>query len=82
MSIKFAKSNGLLYQLNHFVPETILKMLYTSIFIHTYHMVEKHGMEDIKIIPEQFSFLQEKAIHAINNLAQNKHTKYQHILQM
>ena len=35
MSMKVAKSIGLLYKLNHFLPETILKTLYTSL-IHTY----------------------------------------------
>ena len=35
MSLKEAKSNGLLYKLNRFLPETILKMLYTSL-IHPY----------------------------------------------
>ena len=52
MSIKVAKSIGLIYKLNRFFPETILKPLYTS-FVHTYsyHMVQMHGMEHIKIIP-------------------------------
>ena len=35
MSMKVAKSIGLLYKLNCFLPETILKTLYTSI-IHPY----------------------------------------------
>ena len=35
MSMKVAKSIGLLYKLNRFPPETILKTLYTS-FIHPY----------------------------------------------
>ena len=35
MSVKVAKSIGLLYKLNHFIPETILKTLYTSL-IHPY----------------------------------------------
>ena len=40
MSMKVAKSNGLLYKLNRFLPETILKTLYTSlIHPYTYHMV-------------------------------------------
>ena len=33
--MKVAKSIGLLYKLNRFVPETILKTLYTSL-IHPY----------------------------------------------
>ena len=35
MSMKVAKSLGLLYKLNRFVPQTILKTLYTSL-IHPY----------------------------------------------
>ena len=35
MSMKVAKSVGLLYKLNRFLPETILKTLYTSL-IHPY----------------------------------------------
>ena len=35
MSIKVAKSIGLLYKLNRFIPETILKTLYTKL-IHPY----------------------------------------------
>ena len=35
MSIKVAKSIGLLYKLNRFLPDTILKTLYTSL-IHPY----------------------------------------------
>ena len=35
MSVKVAKSIGLLYKLNRFLPETILKTLYTSL-IHPY----------------------------------------------
>ena len=36
MSMKVAKSIRLLYKLNRFLPETILKL---HLFIHTYHMV-------------------------------------------
>ena len=35
MSMKVTKSIGLLYKLNRFLPETILKALYTS-FIDAY----------------------------------------------
>ena len=35
MSMKVAKSIGLLYKLNRFLPQTILKTLYTSL-IHPY----------------------------------------------
>ena len=39
MSMKVAKSIGLLYKLNRFLPETILKTFILHLFIHTYHMV-------------------------------------------
>ena len=40
MSMKVAKSIGLLLKLNRFLPETILKTLYTSlIHPYLYHMV-------------------------------------------
>ena len=51
MSMKVAKSIGLLYKLNRFLPETILKTLYTSLF----HPYLSYGIEawheHIKIIP-------------------------------
>ena len=43
MSMKVAKSIGLLYKLNHFLPETILETLYTSL-IHPC-ISYGHGME-------------------------------------
>ena len=40
MSMKVAKSIGLLYKLNPLLLETIFKTLYIlHLFIHTYHMV-------------------------------------------
>ena len=51
MSRKVAKSIGLLYNLNRFLLETILKMLYISI-IHPYLAYGEH----IKIIPLKFLF--------------------------
>ena len=75
MSMKLAKSIGLLYKLNRFLPKTILKTLYTSL-IHPYlsYGIEAfHGtyQNDTSII----FVLQKKAIRAINNLAYNEHTK-------
>ena len=35
MSMKVAKSTGILYKLNRFLPETILKTLYT-LLVHPY----------------------------------------------
>ena len=74
MSMKVAKSIGLLCKLNHFIPETILKTLDTSL-IHPYLSfgVEAwHGRyqnNTSKII-----VFQKKAIRAINNLTYNEHT--------
>ena len=42
MSMKVAKSIGLLYKLNRFLPETILKTLNIRLFIHTYHKVYRY----------------------------------------
>ena len=41
ISMKVAKSTGVLYKLNRFFPETILKTLYTSL-IHPY---SSYGIE-------------------------------------
>ena len=62
MSREVSKSIGLLYKLNRFLPETILKMLYTSL-IHPYlsHGIYKHGMQHIKIIPLKSSFSRRKS---------------------
>ena len=57
--MKVAKSIGLLYKLNRFLPETILKTLYTSL-IHpslSYGIEAWHGK---KIIPLKASFSRRK----------------------
>ena len=74
MSMKVAKSIGLLHKLNRFLPETILKMLYTSL-IHPYlsYGIEPwHGT--FQNNTSKIFVLQKKAIGAINNLAYNEHT--------
>ena len=75
MSPKVAKSIGLLYKLNHFLPETILKKLYTSLF----HPYLSHGIEawhgTYQNNTSKIFLLQKKAIRAINNPAYNEHTK-------
>ena len=74
MSIKVAKSIGLLYNVYRFLPETILKTLYTSL-IHPYLSsgVEAwHGTYQNNT--SKIFVLQKKAIRAINNLAYNEHT--------
>ena len=71
MSMKVAKSIGLSYKLNRFLPETILKTLYTSL-IHPYlsygidawHVTHQNNTSKIFV-------LQKKAIRAINNQAYN-----------
>ena len=71
MSMKVAKSIGLLYKLNRFLPETILKTLYTS-HIHlylSYDIESWHGTYQNNTYT--IFVLQKKAIRAINNLAYN-----------
>ena len=74
MSMKVAKSIGRLYKLNRFLPETILKTLYTSL-IHPYlsYGIEAwHGTHQNN--NSKIFVLQKKATRAINNLAYNEHT--------
>ena len=74
MSMKVAKTIEFLYKLNHFLPETILKTLYT-LLIHPYlsYGIEAwHGTYQNKT--SKIFVLQKKAIRAINNLAYNEHT--------
>ena len=75
MSMKVAKLIGLLYELNRFLPETILETLCTSLIhpylsygIEAWHGTYQNNTSKIFILPE-------KAIRAINNLAYNEHTK-------
>ena len=75
MSMKVAKSIKLLYKVNSFLPETILKTLYTSL-IHPYlsYGIEAwHGTYQNNT--SKIFVLQKKAIRAINNLAYNEHTQ-------
>ena len=75
MSMKVAKSIGLLYKLNRFIPETILKTSYTSL-IHPYlsYGIEAwHGTYQNNAC--KIFVLQKEAIRAINNLAYNEHTE-------
>ena len=74
MSMKVAKSIGLFYKLNRFLPETILKTLYTSL-IHPYlsYGIEAwHGTYQNNT--SKIFVLQKKAIRAINNIVYNEHT--------
>ena len=70
MSMKVAKSIGLLYKRNRFLPETILKTLYNSL-IHPYL---SYGIRHGRCVHTYQTILQKKAIRAINNLAYNEHT--------
>ena len=62
ISMKVAKSIGLLYKLHRFLPQTILKQLYTSLIrsILIYGIEARHGMEHFKIIPQKSSFSRRK----------------------
>ena len=73
--MKVAKSIGLLYKLNRFLPVTILKTLYT-LLIHPlllYGIEAWHGT--YQNYTSKIFVLQKKVKHAINNLACNEHTK-------
>ena len=79
MSIKVAKSIGLLNKLNRFPPESILKTLYISLIQSylSYGIEAWHGTY-IEIIPLKSSFSRRKPymyLRAINNLAYNEHSK-------
>ena len=69
MSMKVAKSIGILYKLNRLFPETILKTLYTSL-IHPYL---SYGIEawdgTYRNNTSKIFVLQKKETVAINNLA-------------
>ena len=71
--MKVAKSIGLLYKLNRSFLKLFLKRYVLHLSIHTYYMVQRLGMEPVKMIPLKL-VLQKKAIRAINNLAYNEHT--------
>ena len=76
MSVKVAKSIGLSYKLNRFLPETILKTLYTSP-IHpdlSYGDGVSMAWNISKLRTSKIFILQKKAIPAINNLAYNENT--------
>ena len=73
MSMKVTKSIGFLYKLNRFLPEIILKTLYTSL-IHPYlsYGIAWHGTYQNNT--SKIFVLQKKAIRTINNLTYNEHT--------
>ena len=74
ISIKIAKSVGLLFKLNKFLPPNILKLIYTAL-IHPYLT---YGIEawygTFKNNTNKIFVLQKKAVRAINNLEYNSHT--------
>ena len=74
ISMKVANSILLLYKLNRFLLETILKMLYTLLF----HPYLSYGLEawhgTYQNNTSEIFVLQNNAIHVINNLAYNEHT--------
>ena len=74
ISVKIAKSVGLLFKLNKFLPPNILKLIYTAL-IHPYLT---YGIEawygTFKNNTNKIFVLQKKAVRAINNLEYNSHT--------
>ena len=73
MSIKVVQSIGLLYKLNHFLPETILKTLYTSLVrpYLSYGIEAWHGT--YQNYTSKIFVRQRKAIGEIKNLTNNEH---------
>ena len=73
--MKVAKSIGFLYKLNSFLPENIIKTLYTLLI----HLYLSYGIEawhgTYRNYISKIFVLQKKAIRAINNLACNENTK-------
>ena len=74
MCLKVAKSIGLLYKLNCFRIEIILKTYILRLFIHTYHNGIEAWHETYQNYTYKIFVLQKKAIRAINNLAYKEHT--------
>ena len=76
MSMKVAKSIELLYKLNRFLPETIVKTLYTLLSLIQPYL--SYGIEawqgTYQNNTSKIFVLQKKAIRAINNLTYNEHT--------
>ena len=74
ISLKISRSLGLLYKLNKFFPQNILKIIYSTL-VHpylTYGIEAWHGT--FKNYTNKIFILQKKAIRAINNLEFNEHT--------
>ena len=75
MPMTVAKSIVFLYNLNRFLPETILETYTFRLFIHTCRMVWKHDMElTYHNYTSKILVLHKKAILAINNPAYIEHT--------
>ena len=73
MSIKVAKSIGLLYKLSRFLPEIILKTLYYSSILILWYIEAWHGTYQNNT--SKIFILWKKAKLAIKfNLAYNEHT--------
>ena len=68
--MKVAKSIGLLYKLNRFLPETILQTLYT-LLIHPYLYSIEAWHRTYQNNTSKIFVLQKKAKRAINNPAYN-----------
>ena len=76
ISSKFSRSIGILYKLNKFLPESVLKTLYFTLvqpFI-IYGIEAWYGTDRNKT--DKVFVLQKKTIRAINNLPFNSHTNH------
>ena len=76
ISSKLSRSVGILYRLNHFLPQPVLKTLYFTLFqpFLVYGIEAWYGTDKNKT--DKIFVLQKKAIRAINNLPFNSHTNH------
>ena len=70
ISCKISRCLGMMYKLKHFLPQPILKMLYTSLILpHFHYGILAWGMFSTRLFK-----LQKKAVRMINNSKYNAHT--------
>ena len=70
ISCKISRCLGMMYKLKHFLPQPILKMLYTSLILpHFHYGILAWGMFSTRLFK-----LQQKAVRMINNSKYNAHT--------
>ena len=74
IATKISKTTGILYRMNKFLPQNILKLLYDSLIVpYLSYGVEIWHSAPLNLI-ERLFILQKKAVRAMNNLPYNAHT--------